>query len=190
MKHLFNWPIALIFLVIACKNSKKSKPGAEGSDTTQTAAPIISDWQKKIEELQQLSPYTIGQMRALLPAILAGDSASSMDAGTNMGTGFARAVYPINDSATIELSLFDCGDNAGAGIYQAQFINQLDNQSETDNEYTRTIEFKGDKAIEHADKGDHTASLTYMVDRLLVVLEGKNTGVDELKKIGKDLKMK
>jgi hypothetical protein len=189
MKHLFAFLFIIGVLFVSCNNNKKNTQATEGAKDAQLAETSSPDWQKKIEELQQLTPYTIDQLRALLPSVLAGDSATGIETSTNMGTGFARAVYE-GDSSSLELNVFDCGGNAGAGIYQAQFINQLGIQDEGENEYTRVVDFNNGKAIEHANKETHAASLTYMHDRLLVMLEGKNKEPGELKILAKGLKLK
>ena len=62
-------------------------------------------------------------------------------------------------------------------------------QSESDDEYSKTIDFKGGKAIEHARKDGSRSTLTYVAsDRLLVTLEGRNTSVDALKQASGSLK--
>jgi len=64
-------------------------------------------------------------------------------------------------------------------------------QSESDDEYTKTIEFNGGKAVEHLDKRNNRSTLTYLAgDRLLVTLEGKNTGIDLLKQAAGSLNLK
>jgi hypothetical protein len=64
-------------------------------------------------------------------------------------------------------------------------------QSESDEEYTKTTEFNGNRAIEHARKDNSNASLSWLAaDRLLVTLEGRNTGIDMLKKAAGSLSFK
>jgi hypothetical protein len=177
-------------LLLACKNKNKNSQQAAMA-TPAEIAETKSELDKKTEELQQLSPYTIEQIRALLPAELDGDSAINMEAYTHMGTGFAKATYPLSDSTSLDISIFDCGGVAGAGFYNAQFVTQLGNQSENEKEYTKMIDFKGGKAIEHAEKNKTFSSLTYTAaDRLLVMLEGKGIEADELKEKAKELKLR
>ncbi|MEO5562595.1 MAG: hypothetical protein ABIR18_04150 [Chitinophagaceae bacterium] len=189
MKHLLTLIIATSFF-LAC-NNKKVAPATETSTNAEVSTKDISEAQKKTEELQQLTPYTQDQMKALLPAALDDDTATILSASTNMGTGFVQAIYPLSDSTSVEINLFDCGGNAGAGIYNAQLVNQLDNQSANETEYTKAIDYNGGKAIEHFDKKSNNATLTYFTaDRLLVIIEGTNTGIDEVKKIAGKLKFK
>jgi hypothetical protein len=187
-----------VWLLTACNNSKK--PGitvtSEDGKTTATVstaamAETADAFTKKTEELQKLSPYTLDQMKALLPEELAGAKRSKFSANSAMGAAYAEGEYAINDSTELELKIFDCAGQAGAGIYSMQFLGMMNFQSESDDEYTKTIEFNGSKAVEHLDKRNNRSTLSYLsVDRLLVTLEGKNTTVDQLKQIAGSLTLK
>lgn len=199
MKHIFLLFSISLGLLVACNSNKK--PGevtvtSEDGKTTTTIQPgdvaQASDaLQKKAEELQKLSPYTLDQMKAFLPDELAGAKRSKFSANSAMGAAFAEGEYPINDSIDIALKIFDCAGQAGAGIYSMQFLAMMNFQSESDNEYTKSIDFKGGKAVEHLDKSNNRATLTYVAaDRLLITLEGNNTGVDLLKQAANSLNLK
>ena len=198
MKHSFLLFSATVCLLTACNNNKK--PGitvtSEDGKTTTTIQPselsqAADVYQKKAEELQKLSPYTLDQMKAMLPEELAGAKRSKFSANSAMGAAYAEGQYPINDSTEVELKIFDCAGQAGAGIYSMQYLTMMNFQSESDDEYTKSIEFKGGKAVEHLDKRSNRSSLTYLAgDRLLVTLEGRNTGVDMLKQIAGNLNIK
>jgi hypothetical protein len=198
MKHVFLLFCAAVCLLTACNNNKK--PGitvtSEDGKTTTTIAPndlaeTADVFQKKTEELQKLSPYSLDQMKALLPEELAGAKRSKFSANSAMGAAYAEGEYPINDSTEVELKIFDCAGQAGAGIYSMQYLGMMNFQSESDDEYTKTIEFKGGKAVEHLDKRSNRSTLTYVAgDRLLVTLEGSNTGVDLLKQAAGSLNLK
>ncbi len=197
MKHLFFLFSITACVLIACNNNK---PGvtvtSEDGKTTTTIQPnelanVADDFQKKTEELQKLSPYTLDQMKALLPEEVAGAKRSKFSANSAMGAAYAEGEYQINDSTDIELKIFDCAGQAGAGIYSMQYLGMMNFQSESDDEYTKSIDFKGGKAVEHLNKRNNRATLTYLAgDRLLVTLEGENTGVDLLKQVAGDLKLK
>ncbi len=197
MKHAFFLLSAAVCLLIACNNNKK--PGvtvtSEDGKTTTTIQPndlakVSDDFQKKTEELQKLSPYTLDQMKALLPEELAGAKRSKFSANSAMGAAYAEGEYPINDSARIELKIFDCAGQAGAGIYSMQYLGMMNFQSESDDEYTKTGEFKGGKIVEHHNKRNNRSTLTYLAgDRLLVTLEGRKTGIDLLKQVAGNLNL-
>ena len=181
MKHLSPFIGFVLILVLACNNNKK--PGvtvtSEDGKTTATIntnelSKTADAFQKKAEELQKLSPYTLDQMKAMLPEELAGTRRSKFSANSAMGAAFAEADYKINDSTDLELKIFDCAGQAGAGIYSMQYLGMMNFESESDDEYTKSVDFKGGKAIEHLNKRNNRATLTYLAgDRLLVTLEGK-----------------
>jgi len=198
MKNLFFLLISALWLLTACNNNKK--PGitvtSEDGKSTTTIQPndiakVSEDFQKKTEELQKLSPYTIDQMKGLLPDELAGAKRSKFSANSAMGAAYAEGEYSINDSTEVELKIFDCAGQAGAGIYSMQYLGMMNFQSESDDEYTKTIEFNGGKAVEHLDKRNNRSTLTDRAGgRLLVTLEGKNTGIDLLKQAAGSLNLK
>jgi hypothetical protein len=199
MKHLFFLFCIAIVLLTACNNNNKPGDITVTSEDGKTTATLKNDelagssdaFQKKTEELQKLSPYTLDQMKAFLPEELAGAKRSIFKANSALGAAYAEAGYAINDSAHLELKIFDCAGQAGAGIYSMQYQAMMNFQSESDNEYTKSIDFKGGKAAEHLDRRNNRATLTYLAaDRLLVTLEGKNTGVDLLKQAAGSLNLK
>jgi len=129
MKHAFVLFSTAVCLLTACNNNKK--PGitvtSEDGKSTTTIQPndiakVSEDFQKKTEELQKLSPYTIDQMKGLLPDELAGAKRSKFSANSAMGAAYAEGEYPINDSTEVELKIFDCACQAGAGIYSMQYL--------------------------------------------------------------------
>jgi hypothetical protein len=189
MKPLLILALIITCLVSACNNKNKT-PGTDPAATTGETPATLSATQEKIDALEQLKPYTLEEMQAYIPAVLAGDSASSINTDNNMGTGFAEAVYQPTDSTSIELSLFDLGGSAGAGLYNARFVNEM-TEFKTELSYSRVIDFKGGKAIERMDGNENLSSLTWIANnRLLVELEGKNIGTDELKKIAGNIRLK
>lgn len=198
MKYAFLiWGTA-ICLLTACNNNKKpgvtvvSEDGKTKATISTTDMTEVADaFQKKTEDLQKLTPYTLDQMKALLPEEIAGAKRSRFSANSAMGAAYAEGEYAFNDSTELELKIFDCAGQAGAGIYSLQYLNLMNFQSESDNEYTKTIDFNGGRAVEHLDKNNNRSTLTYLAgERLLVTLEGKNTGVELLKQTAESLNLK
>lgn len=197
MRHAFLLAAA-VSLLAACNNNKKpgititSEDGkSKATISTADMTEVADAFQKKTDELQKLTPYTIDQLKAMIPEEMAGAKRSRFSSNSSLGAAFAEAEYAINDSTELELNIFDCAGQAGAGIYSMQYLSLMNFQSESDNEYTKTIDFKGGKAVEHLDKNSNRSSLTYLAgDRFLVTLEGRNTGVDLLRQTAESLDFK
>ena len=181
---------AVLLIMIACNNEKSGAETVTTADAGQNSQ-AGDNTQKKTEELQKLSPHTLDQMKAFLPEELAGAKRIESSANSLSGAPYAEGSYLKNDSAEIVVRIFDCAGDAGVGIYNMQYSNLMNFQSVSDEEYTRTIDFNGNTAIEHATKDNSNASLTYLAaGRLLVTLEGRNTGVEMLKKAADGLDFK
>lgn len=199
MKHLILSCMVVAYLLSACNNNKKpseitvtSEDGKEKTtvDVNQVQS-AAEQMQKQAEELQKLPPLSLDQLKALLPEELAGSKRSNYQATTATGTGLATAEYNLNDSTEIHVSIWDCGGPAGAGIYNMQYMSMFNFQSESETEYTKTIDFMGHKAFEHCQKDNSRCTLTYFTGgRFLVSLEGRNVNADELKQAAGSLNIK
>ena len=186
-------------LVAACNNHKKishTEKNADGSTTTTTMD--VSDlttstdaMNKKMEELKKLTPLTLDQLKGLLPEELNGIKRTSFTTNSTMGFAVAEAEYRKDDSTVIKLDIYDCAGEAGAGIYGLNYWTKMNVQSESSDGYTKTIDFMGNRAVETYEKNNNQYTLTYAaIDRLLVVLSGRNTGIDALKDAAKSLNLK
>jgi hypothetical protein len=198
MKPVILWLLVATMLV-ACKN-KQSKTMTITSDDgkskvsvdVNSAAATGDEMQKKMEELKKLTPLTTDQLKALLPEELMGMKRSSFNANSMMGYANAEATYKNeNDDKNIELNIFDCAGEAGAGIYSLSYWTKMSMQSESDNGYTKTVDFGGNKAVETYEKGGDRYELTYVAaDRLLVTVKGEKVGLDAVKQVAQGLNLK
>jgi hypothetical protein len=191
MSRLTFLPLALFLLFASCKNTKKN--AAEDNSTVIKEQPqdVSASAQKVMDELQKLTPLSIDQLNALMPDELTGFKKLNYNASNTTGAGLAHGEYSLNDSTSIEVNIYDCAGPGGAGIYSIQYIGMLDIKSETDEQYTRTIDFMNSKAFEHCKKKRNDCSLTYFTgNRFLVTLEGTNVNADGLKRAAKGLKLK
>jgi alpha-L-fucosidase len=191
--------LVVTILVSACKNHNKithTEKNADGSTTTTSVD--VSDltnntdaMNKKMEELKKLTPLTVDQLKGLLPEELNGIKRTSFSANSTMGFAVAEAEYRKDDSTVIKLDIYDCAGEAGAGIYGLNYWTKMNMQSESSDGYTKTFDFMGNKAVETYEKNSNQYTLTFAAnDRLLVVLSGRNTGIDALKDAAKSLKLK
>ena len=199
MKHAILVSAAALLLLSACNNNKKPGEITVKSDDGKTTATIDPNaasqsaemMQKKVEELQKLPPYTLDQIKAMLPEELMGAKRTRFSANSAMGTAVGNAEYKINDTSSVSLSIFDCAGQAGAGVYNMQYIMAMNLQSESDEESTKTVDFKGTRAVENIHKNSGRAVFTWLAaDRLLVTLDGDNVGIDALRSAADGLSFK
>ena len=192
--------LSLIFLIIAtaCNNNKKADSSGVNGDSTTIESPeakkmqnAAEDMEKKKDELSKLKPLTMDELKAMLPETLMGSARKNFDVNNSMGAGLATAEYDLSDSTIASLSIYDCVGSAGAGIYSLQFLGMMNMQQESDDEYTKTVEFNGANAFEHCDKTTNDCTFTYFAGgRYLVTLEGRNVGADALKQAARALNIK
>lgn len=188
----------LLFLLLvsfsfsAC-NSNKDKITVTGPDGTETtvdmgnvndAVKAMEQSQDKSEELKKLTPLSVDQLKALLPDEIMGMKRSRFSANSMMGAANATATYKSDDGKELKLNIFDCAGEAGSGIYTLRYWTLMNFQSEDDNGYTKTIDFKGQKAVESYKNHNEEYGITYMAnDRFLVTVEGEKTGLDVVKQV-------
>ena len=185
--------------LVACNNNKP-KQVTDTKEENKTDVPVdansgmaaTSDMQKKMEELKKLTPLTTDQLKMMLPEEVMGMKRSSFNANSMMGFASAEAVYRNeNDDKQITLNIFDCAGEAGAGIYSLNYWTKMSMQSESDNGYTKTVDFKGQRAVETYEKGSDRYELTYVAsDRLLVSVKGEKVGLEAVRQAAENLSLK
>jgi hypothetical protein len=196
MKQFILSCLVVTCLLAACNNNKKKVEATSEDGKTKVSADVSQlqqvseEMKKQSEELQSLPPLGLDELKALLPEMIMGTKRAKFETASVAGTGLASAEYNLNDSTEIEVKIWDCGGPAGAGVYNMQYLAMFNIQSESDQEYTKTIDFKGQKAIEHCDNSSNRCSLTYFTGkRFMVTLEGRNVHPDGLKQAANELKM-
>lgn len=199
MKQISLVLVAIALLLGACNNNKPKETtvitSADGKEKV-TIDPnqmqnAMQDMEKQKADLEKLPPLTMDQLKALIPESLLGAKRTNFSASSAMGAGLANGEYELNDSTKITLNIYDCGGPAGAGIYSMQYMSMYNFQQESDEEYTRTIEFNGGKAFEHCEKATNDCSLTYFAGgRFMVTLEGRHVGAADLKQAAGGLNIK
>lgn len=200
MKHLTSLAFAAMLLIAACNNNKPketvitSEDGKTKVSINPTAITNSADeMQKKMEELKKLPPLSTDQLKKMFPDELAGMKRSSFNANSMMGFASAEANYKneTDPEKNMSLSVFDCAGEAGAGIYSLNYWTKMSMVSESDNGYTKTTDFNGQKAVESYDKVGDRYELTYVAsDRLLVTVKGNKTGLDAVKQAAQSLNLK
>jgi hypothetical protein len=199
MKRIISLFLATTMFVVACNNNKPKETtvitSPDGKETVtidpQKMQNAVQDMEKLKTELEKLTPLTPDQLKALIPESLMGAKGTNFEATSAMGAGLARSEYELNDSTRISLNIYDCAGSAGAGIYSMQYLSMFNFQQESDEEYTRTIEFNGGKAFEHCEKATNDCTLSYFSGgRFLVTIEGDHVGAEALKQAAKGLNIK
>ncbi len=182
----------LSLVVIACNSNKKPAGKIEENDAAvKSMTAPVDEKEKKIEELKKASQLTLEQMRILLPAELDSAKEKNYVASTQFGYGLASVDYPKTKSRSIKVTLYDCAGELGAVNYFENYWNNLNVQKQTDQEFTKTINFEGGKAVETYKKDLNFSTVTFVIrERLVVVMEGKNMKPEELEAAAKKLHKK
>ena len=184
-------------ILVAChsnpgKITVKSDDGKTSATVDlSTAEKNANEMQNKAEELKKLAPLTTDELKALLPEEVNGIQRSSFNVTTAMGISVGEAEYKKDDTTSIKLALYDCAGETGAAYYSASYWMKMNMQSESDNGYTKTIDFMNGKAVETFEKSSNHYTLVYLGnDRVLVTIESYNISDDTLKDVAKNLNMK
>lgn len=200
MKKITTSLLLLAFVIASCGNDKTKVSTTEKNEdgtTTKTEVDVkgmnnaADEMTEKMEALKKLKPLTIEQLKALLPEEFEGAKQSNYNASATMGYTYASAKYKKDNNTGLEIQLFDCAGEMGAMYYSTAFWAGMNFQQENENEYTKTIDFMGGRAIENYRKEQNNSTLTFIVnDRLMVVLQGKNMSPDELKTAAQKMNFK
>ena len=201
MKQFILSSLLAAFLLTAC-NSNKSKEPATTDDkskdkpatevtTDNTSQNPAEEIQKRLEQMKKMPALSTDQIKAMLPEELAGMKRSSFNAQSMMGYGIGEAKYKSDDGKQLNLMVYDCVGEAGAGLYNMMYWGAMNMESQDENGYKKSVSFNGGKAIETYEKSQDKYSLLFTSgDRLLVNVEGEKTGLDAVKQAAGSLNLK
>lgn len=189
-QFLFVATASLLFA--ACNSNQKTVEKSENKDATvKSVTAAVDEKEKKTEELKKAPQLTIEQMRVLLPHELDSATEKNYLASTQFGYGIASAEYPKSKSRAIKVTLYDCAGEIGAVNYFENYWNKLNVQNQTENDFIRTVDFEGGKAVETYKKDLNLSTFTFVIrERLVIVMEGKNISSEQLKEAAKKLHKK
>ncbi|HTM91205.1 MAG TPA: hypothetical protein VL095_02215 [Flavisolibacter sp.] len=184
--------VTMVSLVFAACNGEKKPTQTENKDTVvKSMTAPIDEKEKKTEELKKAPQLTIEQMRILLPHELDSATEKNYLASTQFGYGIASAEYPKSKSRVIKITLYDCAGEKGAVNYFENYWDKLNVNSQTENDFIRTVDFEGGQAVETYKKDFNLSTFTFVIrDRLVIVMEGKNISSEELEEAAKKLHKK
>jgi hypothetical protein len=171
--------VSLIF--IACGRDKKPPPDNKDAQVKSMTSAPVDEREKRTEELKKAPQLTLEQMRMLMPTEL--DSAKERNylASTQFGYGLASVEYPKGKGRGLKVSLYDCAGEMGYPNYFENYWNHLNVATQSDNEFMKTIDFQGGKAVETYKKDMNLTTLTFVIrNRLVIMVEGKNMTPQEV----------
>ena len=199
MKRLFSLLFAALFLLAACSNNKSKDKSSNTDQTnketantenTSTNPQTGDDMSKLMEEMKKMPALSTDQIKAMLPETLMGMKRSSFSANSMMGYGVGDAMYKSDDGKQLHVTIYDCVGTAGVAWYSMMYWG-MNMEQEDENGYKKTTTFNGAKAIESYEKGQERYGIMFPAsNRLLVNVEGDNTGLDAVKQAAQSLNLK
>jgi hypothetical protein len=182
--------LLLVLILVSCNNHKKTGTTIVTKDSA--VQPSDTDNNEQfLESLRNMSPLNDDQLKALIPATVMGATVRDPNVTTSMGAGMATGEYVISDSSKVVINIYDCAGDGGAGVYNMQYVNMVDMNTETENDFTKSIRIGANKGYEQCQKNSRDCNVTWFTGgRYLVSLESENIGADELIKEAKKLVIK
>lgn len=182
--------VSTIFIACSGNKTDDKKQSGEASVKAMTTPPVDEKTQKT-EDLKKTPQLTLEQIRRLLPPELDSAKEKNYVASTQFGYGLASIEYPKGKLRGIKVTLYDCAGELGANNYFENYWNFLNVNKQTGQDFTKTIDFEGGKAVETYKKDMNLSTLTFAVrGRLVIVMEGKNMTPGELEGAAKKLHQK
>lgn len=187
--------ILLVIIVLcafaACKGKKADDTKEVKEATVKAMTTTVDEKTQKIEELKKAPQLTLEQMRILMPKELDSAKEKNYLSSTQFGYGLASVEYPKTKGRSIKVTLYDCAGELGSANYFENYWNYLNINKQTDQEFTKTIEFEGGKAIETYKSDLNLSSFTFVIrGRLVIIMEGKNMKPEQLESAAKKLHQK
>lgn len=180
--------IMVSVVAVACSSKKEEKKETKDATVKAMTTAPVDEKAQKMEELKKAPQLTLEQMRVLLPSELDSAKEKNYLASTQFGYGLASAEYPKTKSRGIKVTLYDCSGELGSANYFENYWDYLNVNKQTDQEFTKTIDFEGGKAVETYKKDMNLSTLTFVVrDHVVIVMEGKNTSPEQLEAAAKKL---
>jgi hypothetical protein len=187
---------AILFASCSGSSSKDTKEEGTKETTEESSSPSkdmassVNETQKRIDELKKVPVITNDQLKSFFPTELNGMKRSEFSV-TNM-TGFATgtAEYKKDDTTEYKVMIYDCAGEAGSAFYGMQYLTGWNMEREDENGYEKTVSFMGSKALEQFSKSSNRYTLNFVTaERFWVTLEGRNTGLDNLKSFAQALNL-
>jgi hypothetical protein len=171
--------ITLFVFFFSC--SEKSDKKADEQAQVKSVNTVADPKKQKLERLRSMAAMDLEELKSLLPLEVNGIKRTNLSVSSALGYGMAHADYENKTKTDFRVTLYDCSGATGAGLYESIFLNRL-NQPKNNEEVTvKTIDFKGEKAIEKMDGKTKTHTLTFLTnERVLVIVSGRNVDTEAM----------
>jgi hypothetical protein len=197
MKRLIAFLLSISILTVACKGPK-DKIVIKDDKGNKVASASVNETVKKMEEsankaedLKKLTPLSIEQVKALIPNEVLGMPRTSFEGNSSAGYATAKGTYKGEGDKAVDIEVIDCAGEMGSMIYYGRFFSLWNFERSDDNGYEKTVDFNGGKSIEKYSKSNERYELTsFANERFFVHVEGEKVGLDDIKKVAKDLNLK
>ena len=194
----FLWiSVAVLFVGCSGNSSKKetvtdesSNESTEQPSAKKDAAASADETQKRIEELKKVPLITNDQLKSFFPQEVMGMRRSQFNISSVTGFATGTAEYKKDDTTEYQVMIYDCAGESGSAFYGMRYLTGWNVEREDDNGYEKTVSFQGGKALESYNKNGNKHTLNFVTaDRFWITLEGRNTGLDNLKSFAEALNL-
>jgi len=193
MKKQFVLLFAALVLLASCggkadkKDEVKEEKTTENTDNStasssdDNSSSPVDESTRRIEELKKVPPLTNDQLKSFFPEEVMGLKRESFSVSNSLGYAIGSAAYGSESNADYNVVVYDCAGENGSAFYGAQYYATLNMESETQSGYTKTVNYKGTKALENFQKSNNEHQLHFLyADRFWMSVTG-HEGIDKLK---------
>jgi len=181
MNRMLLTGMVVMLTLISC-NDKKTATKDPVPEPQVKAAAQVDPITQKLEALKKAEPTDMGEMQKKVPEEMAGIKRSKFSMNSNLGYAIVEADYEKSSKNYLHLVMYDCTGEQGADLYKNSFQSYLDKTDANAEGYTKTIDFRGGKAVERFEAANKITTLSFMSsDKVLVVLSGKDIPAETLK---------
>ena len=177
-------------LLAACNSDDKTVQKSETANEAKvkSAATPVDPVAEKIAALKALPSIGLDELSAWLPSQLNDIKRGNLTMSSNMGYAVAHADYDKNNKTNMRVTAYDCAGDNGADLYQTIYLKKMKDVQESEDGYTKAIDFMGGKAVEHYEKQNKITTLTYMANnRILVVVSARNFEPEQVREAAEKL---
>ena len=190
MKSLLLAVFAVSVSLCSCNDEQSKTTNLAVNDPQSVDVKGVQQNVKKdrVEELKEMEVIDLLELQKMLPETIDGHKQKNFSSNLSMGYAFAQANYKKDKNSEFQVVLYDCAGEAGSAWYQHSYQDLLKPDVTTDDGYTKTIEFKGEKAIERYSNNKKLSELSFLKNgRILVVMTGLNMKAEELRAVAEKL---